>query len=85
MHSSGMLENIYLRCLEIDAHADGTRNGLITLTQQLFTILEMIPDHIDPVENFEWFVLKRLCESTNHVVEAYLAKIVAEEIDPPNV
>ena len=85
MHSSGMLENIYMRCLEIDSHADGTRNGLIALSQQLFTISEMISGYTDPAENFECFVLRRLCESTNHVVEAYLAQINAEEIDPPNI
>jgi hypothetical protein len=72
MVSRGVLENIYLRSLDIETSADGTGESLAVLSAQLSTITELIPGETDPAENFEFFVIRKFCQSANSVVDAYL-------------
>lgn len=56
MKSTGIWENMYLRCLEIDNANDGTQESLRKLTDQLVSIFESIRGDIDPADEFEMFV-----------------------------
>jgi hypothetical protein len=49
---SGIGENIYMRCLQLDDIDASTVSGLKSVAEQLNTISEMMPGEIDPVDDF---------------------------------
>lgn len=72
MNSAGIWENVYLRCLEINGANDGTIESLKKLKSQLVSIAESIPDDTDPANQFEIFVMAKLCEASGNVVSRFL-------------
>tara|TARA_R110002073_G_scaffold105255_4_gene238248 strand:- start:604 stop:858 length:255 start_codon:yes stop_codon:yes gene_type:complete len=80
METKGVWEYIYLSCLEIDKESDKAEIELEKLVLHLSTIRESLPADIDPVEDFEAFVLARLCFSISHFLDNYLSESTTKDI-----
>lgn len=75
MENKGIWEYIYLSSLELDKESGKEEVDIEKLTLSLLTITESLSHDIDPAENFEEFVIVKLCLSVSALLDRYLSNM----------